>query len=94
MSLQAIRVEKLHSYLLAVPLGGELPSAKAIADQLHFPIAAGAYHVCEAFDVLAVQRRIVQRHGTRSEARGHRIVRLANGRVLRTRNCPLELPPT
>jgi hypothetical protein len=48
--------------------------------------------VSGAFQTLAWQRRIEQRHGTLRFARGHRIVRIvATGKEMRTDGCPLTL---
>jgi hypothetical protein len=89
-SIHMLRAERLHEYLLALP-GDDLPAMRVIGEALNFPPAQGAYMVCEAFERLAVDGRVQERHGSRAQNRGHRIIRLRNGRVLKTAGCPLTL---
>jgi hypothetical protein len=88
-----LRQDRLLRWLTALPEGASLPRMTDIGQALGFPATAVAYYVCGAFEQLAGRGIVVTRSGTRSEARGHRIVRvIATGRVHRTPDCPFELP--
>jgi hypothetical protein len=91
-SLRQLRAADLHSYLLALPDGAVLPRMKDIGITLNFGRSAGTYHVCRAFETLQAGKHLEQAHGTLSTARGHRVVRLKDGRLLHTADCPLVLP--
>jgi hypothetical protein len=90
-SLSALRASRLHQYLMSLPDGGVLPPMKDIAEVLSFNPSNGAYLVCCAFDMLESAGHLRQAHGTVSKDRGHRIVRMSNGRVLKTYGCPLVI---
>lgn len=79
---------ELLEYLHALPIDAELPAMRDIGKAL----GCDAYEISGAFVGLAARGRLTTRHGTRSHHRGHRIVRLRDGRVLKTRGCPLEMP--
>jgi hypothetical protein len=88
------RADRLLQWLNALPDGAPLPRMMDIGRQLNFSRAATAYYACLAFDMLARRGVIVTRSGSRSEARGHRIVRLtATGREHATVGCPFTLNP-
>lgn len=91
-TLGPLRAEKLMLFLLAQPEDRPLPSMKEIAVALGFPRSAGSWAVCGAFDYLRYHKRIVTVSGKRAQYRGHRIVRLPDGRVLKTAGCQVELP--
>jgi hypothetical protein len=85
-----LSADRLYTFLADLPAQAVLPRAAEIAELLGIG-TNGAYHVAQAFDTLEAARRIETVHGTRSVARGHRIVRLPNGRTFATEGCPLAL---
>jgi hypothetical protein len=88
--LGQLRANRLHVFLLNHAPDEPLPSMRSIGDAIAIP---GAHLVCSAFDRLATEGRIQTMHGTRSQHRGHRIVKLVpQNRTLKTKDCPLELP--
>lgn len=87
------RADALYAWLLTRE-GDELPALGTIAAAL--PAIGTTKLAFASYRVLEADGRIEQRHGTRSWAKGHRIVRIvATSKVLRTPLCPLtfDLPP-
>lgn len=70
----------------------ELPRLHGICVHL-LPEHVDPWRLSEAITWLARQGMIDVVHGTRSQARGHYVIRVrSTGRVYRTFECPLELP--
>jgi hypothetical protein len=71
----------------------ELPRITEICVKL-LPEFIDPYRLAAAIEWLARQGMIDVVHGSRSRARGHYVIRVrSTGRVYRTADCPLELPP-
>jgi Bacterial regulatory proteins, gntR family len=80
---------RLQDWLAAHP-HDELPRLRAIGAA----IGSTGYDVWDALTLLEDDGKIVRRHGTRSENRGHQAIRIiATGRVLKTAGCPFDPPP-
>ena len=81
--------DRLLAYLSGLPRGAPLPRMPAIGVKLRLSAA----RVQQLLDMLRRQGRIVDEvHGSATQHRGHRAIRLATGRELQTADCPLALP--
>ena len=89
----ALRRDRLMKLLIEWPKDKPLARMADLGRMIGASPAALAYIVCGDLDTLATQRRLQTASGTWSVNRGHRIVRLPSGRVLKTEPCALVLPP-
>jgi hypothetical protein len=87
-----LRRERLMKLLTEWPADKPLAPMADLGRMIGASISALAYVACGDLDSLARQERIQTVSGTRSTHRGHRIVRLPDGRELRTAGCLLVLP--